>query len=90
MHEPYDYDGDVPYYGDPASPSSLPSKFTGKVYPSLARSKPSDHRERIPEWRINMRLEYANDVLDVLDADHWYARSLTRELRKYFPRRPNQ
>jgi hypothetical protein len=89
MHEPYDYAGDVPYYVDPVDPHSLPCKFTGKVYPSLARSEPDDYRERIPEWRIDMRLMYANDVLDVIDADHWYAKSLTKELRKYFPRRPN-
>ena len=87
MHESYDdHSQDVPYYGDPVDPESLPSKFTGKVYPSLARSQPSDWSERIPAWRIDMRLEYANDVLDVIDADHWYARSLTKELRKYFPR----
>ena len=89
MHEPYDHGGDAPYYGDPVDPASLPSKFTGKAYNVLAREAPDDWSERIPEWLITMRLEYANDVLDVIDANHWYARSLTKELRKYFPRRPS-
>lgn len=95
MFEPYDYGGDVPHYGGDVGTHNRVCKTTGKEYPPLSMSRPDDWSERIPEWRVEMRVRYLHDILDVLDGLAAPGQCVTpngpeyfhSELRKYFPRR---